>query len=977
MEKRIPLKNSSELIFTNRSGSRVCLFVDDVLEFGGTCIVYNGHYINSASQSCPVRIKECYPYRLHITRAQDGILSADAGENESFLKYKEQMRKSFVVSAKLHNTSGLTNVTTNMYDCYEKNNTVYIVSSYVDGETLNRIHFETVHDAIRVAIGIAKGIQKIHEQGYLYLDLKPENVFVYRETPDLIQLFDFDSMIPFACVKENANITSYRMSYSAGFAPIEQKLGDLESIGAHTDVYSLGAVLYYLLFGRIFHASMAESIQAENIVIQKGVHFQPKVYKELGIFFKKTLQSYYKDRYQTMDEAICQLKEIEKYIDMPTPFICSGFIEKDERVIGRDKECRAILEWYRGNEKLLCVTGTGGIGKSTVVRRFISENRALFDNVVYLKYNNSLQETIVDDTLFNINFCYRYEEESDEEYCTRKMQIAQSIVKEQPTLLVIDNYAGKLYMDVDMLSVVEWKIIIITRKNVDNKAYHTERIMELASQKEKYALVELNMGRRLCENEYAVLDKIIELVKGHTLILTLIAKQISKSYLDMECALQLILQSGFSEMAPEKIRYVQDGSLFYGQMAAFITSVYDTSKLSDKEKCFVKVLSLFGSYDVDVKTLKDIFEFATFDEMNGLSELGFIDIIQGEVSMHPLIQEAVKQIEWDDKAREYAESVLLWLCDKCDKKNNRRALDISRTVVKNADNDIVLQQSQAYKELTFLSVIKSSKDYENFIIPYACKLMADNDLKPEKIIRLYDYVVYILCQRRDFDKARTYIMQTEKFAKEQRNHYIWCLYYDMLSDYQDALLDGAYFSADSDEKMLYNAMLKSVDRAIHHAKYAKESGNNNAKELYTKYLIDKAALCVRGMSENKAYIRRLILKAKQALIQYEIKDTVTILSYLVTCAWYCTFYNSDQRRVIHFLQKAQKVVNEGDISALDSIDYFYIPAANMMLELYDCKASLEWLDIAVKICGEHAGAIPFERKKHDLIKYEAEVRNPV
>lgn len=977
MEKRIPLKNSSELIFTNRSGSRECFFVDDVLGFGGTCIVYNGHYINSAGQSCQVRIKECYPYRLHITRDQAGILSAYAGENESFQKYKEQMRKSFVVSAKLHNTSGLTNVTTNMYDCYEKNNTVYIVSSYVDGETLNRIHFETVHDAIRVAIGIAKGIQKIHEQGYLYLDLKPENVFVYRETPDLIQLFDFDSMIPFACAKENANITSYRMSYSAGFAPIEQKLGDLESIGAHTDIYSLGAVLYFLLFGRIFHASMAEGVASEELAIQKGVRFQPKVYREVGVFFEKTLQPYYKDRYQTMDEAVCQLKEIEKYIDMPTPFICSGFIEKDERVIGRDKECGAILEWYRGNEKLLCVTGTGGIGKSTVVRRFISENRALFDNVVYLKYNNSLQETLVDDMLFHINFCYRYEEESDEEYCTRKMKIAQSIVKEQPTLLVIDNYDGKLDMDVDMLSMVEWKIIIITRKNVDNKAYHTERIMELASQKEKYALVELNMGRKLCENEYAVLDKIIELVKGHTLILTLIAKQISKSYLDMECALQLILQSGFSEMAPEKIRYVQDGSLFYGQMAAFITSVYDTSKLSDKEKCFVKVLSLFGSYDVDVKTLKDIFEFATFDEMNGLSELGFIDIIQGEASMHPLIQETVKQIEWDDKAREYAERVLLWLCDKCDKKNNCHALDISRTVVKNAGNDIVLQQSQAYKELTFLSVIKSSKDYEDFIISYACRLMADNDLKPEKIIRLYDYVAYILCQRLDFDKARIYIMQAEKFAKKQRNHYIWCLYYDMFSDYQDALLDGAYFSADSDEKMLYNAMLKSVDRAIHHAKYAKESGNNNAKELYTKYLIDKAALCVRGMSENKAYIRQLILKAKQALIQYEIKDTVTILSYLVTCAWYCTFYNSDQRRVIHFLQKAQKVVNEGDISALDSIDYFYIPAANMMFELYDCKASLEWLDIAVKICGEHAGAIPFERKKHDLIKYEAEVRNPV
>ena len=51
------------------------------------------------------------------------------------------------------------------------------------------------NDIIRLIKAIAVSLNNLHNQGYVYLDLKPENIFIYPETPEMIMLFDFDSAI--------------------------------------------------------------------------------------------------------------------------------------------------------------------------------------------------------------------------------------------------------------------------------------------------------------------------------------------------------------------------------------------------------------------------------------------------------------------------------------------------------------------------------------------------------------------------------------------------------------------------------------------------------------------------------------------------------------------------------------------------------------------------------------------------------------
>ena len=176
MRERKSLKPNTDIRFANHTGGEMHYVVGEVIGMGGSCVVYDGYYINNAGTRNTVRIKECYPYKLHITREENGNLIVDGNEEARFEEYKERIRKSFDIANTFHQTSGLTNLTSNVFDRYEANNTVYIVSSYTEGSTLAETELESLSDAIRTVISVSKSVEKMHDNGYLYLDVKPENV---------------------------------------------------------------------------------------------------------------------------------------------------------------------------------------------------------------------------------------------------------------------------------------------------------------------------------------------------------------------------------------------------------------------------------------------------------------------------------------------------------------------------------------------------------------------------------------------------------------------------------------------------------------------------------------------------------------------------------------------------------------------------------------------------------------------------------
>lgn len=119
-----------------------------------------------------------------------------------------------------------------------------LVVEYVPGRPLTELTAAERADAFRCARlveQIASGLAEVHACGLLHRDIKPHNIILGDD--GLPRLVDFGVAVPVA--SEALHLVAGSPPYMAP----EQARGQGERVDARTDVYGLGAVLYYLLTG--------------------------------------------------------------------------------------------------------------------------------------------------------------------------------------------------------------------------------------------------------------------------------------------------------------------------------------------------------------------------------------------------------------------------------------------------------------------------------------------------------------------------------------------------------------------------------------------------------------------------------------------------------------------------------------------------------------------------------------------------------
>ncbi len=138
----------------------------------------------------------------------------------------------------------------------------YLVMDYIAGQTLSKLSGGQPLPPRRAAAyvkTIAEAIHFAHERGVLHRDLKPSNV--------LIDLNDEPHVTDFGLAKRldaDSDLTlSGQILGSPNYMSPEQASGKRGKVGRHSDVYSLGAILFHLLTGRppFVAESPSETIQ--------------------------------------------------------------------------------------------------------------------------------------------------------------------------------------------------------------------------------------------------------------------------------------------------------------------------------------------------------------------------------------------------------------------------------------------------------------------------------------------------------------------------------------------------------------------------------------------------------------------------------------------------------------------------------------------------------------------------------------------
>ena len=211
---------------------------------GGFGITYLAEQISLGRNVC---IKEFFPtdYYYRDSRSNNIVITSQANA-EYMDRYKEKFLKEAKTIAKFDHPNII-----HIFDVFEDNNTCYYVMEYIEGESLlQRVECNGALDeleAIKYIKDVVAALSCIHAHSINHLDVKPGNIMVRRSNNSAI-LIDFGLSKHYT--KDGSQTSTTPVGLSHGFAPLEQyNVGGVSSFSPETDIYSLGATLYYLISG--------------------------------------------------------------------------------------------------------------------------------------------------------------------------------------------------------------------------------------------------------------------------------------------------------------------------------------------------------------------------------------------------------------------------------------------------------------------------------------------------------------------------------------------------------------------------------------------------------------------------------------------------------------------------------------------------------------------------------------------------------
>lgn len=116
---------------------------------------------------------------------------------------------------------------------------ILVLMELVDGETLEQRRLQTMARTVEVFTEVANGLDAMHQQSICHCDIKPNNILLTGDGG--VKLIDFGQACPSGTVKQ-------RIQGTPDYIAPEQVLR--KRITPATDVFNLGATMYWCLTGR-------------------------------------------------------------------------------------------------------------------------------------------------------------------------------------------------------------------------------------------------------------------------------------------------------------------------------------------------------------------------------------------------------------------------------------------------------------------------------------------------------------------------------------------------------------------------------------------------------------------------------------------------------------------------------------------------------------------------------------------------------
>jgi serine/threonine protein phosphatase PrpC/predicted Ser/Thr protein kinase len=256
-------------------------------------------------------------HRSHLYLAQDGetnalvvikIPSIDLRGNAAYL---ESFLMEEWVARRIDNAHAMKAAAQT-----RKRNYLYIVSEYIEGQTLTQWMIDHPKPELGAVRGIieqvGKGVRAFHRAEMLHQDLRPENIMI--DSTGTVKIIDFGStrvagVMEIAAPELQANVRG-----TVQYAAPEYFLGEAGS--PRSDIFSLGVITYQMLTGKLPYG--AEVAKCRTKAAQSKLMYESILTLDRGIpawldgVLKKAVHTDPGKRYEELSEFVYDLRHPRK-----------------------------------------------------------------------------------------------------------------------------------------------------------------------------------------------------------------------------------------------------------------------------------------------------------------------------------------------------------------------------------------------------------------------------------------------------------------------------------------------------------------------------------------------------------------------------------------------------------------------------------------------------------------------------------------
>ena len=218
--------------------------IESILGQGGFGITYRAV---QTSLGRTVAVKEFF-MKDYCERAEDStrITLGTQSSREMVMRYREKFEKEARTLAKLEHPHIV-----RVIDVFQENNTSYYVMEYAEGASLKQQVDEkgplSEAKAVSYICQVADALRYLHQQHICHLDIKPANILTTARGEAILADFGLAKQYD----EDGGETSTTPVGKSKGYAPPEQyRTGGVKSFSPETDIYALGATLYFLLTGK-------------------------------------------------------------------------------------------------------------------------------------------------------------------------------------------------------------------------------------------------------------------------------------------------------------------------------------------------------------------------------------------------------------------------------------------------------------------------------------------------------------------------------------------------------------------------------------------------------------------------------------------------------------------------------------------------------------------------------------------------------